>query len=385
MAAVAAPPFQPATVNTAPPSPASSTSTTALAPRPVQLSPSGLWKPTPILKTSTQNFSHPMALPTPPASAALTPSTSTALATIPRSTPTPTSTRLPSLPAPTSIQSQIAPTTPRSIPKPGDIHPANRPPDYSPTTSSSNSSSSLNYTSKSKAQLKSQNTSGAKRRSRGKSIKEGAFFAFVLLPLSCWYTRGGKRLGGGPAPPQPKGLEYANGGKRGVIEWDADYEDDEEVLVAKYERRGRATTAAAALPELRRPVYGHGRKDSLGQVAGGVAAPSGMKGQVIARRGSFSTPVPPGVSIGRGNVHGRSNSFSSVGMRGRGDVMGMVVARREVTDYGVDRGPSAAVDEWELERERELAREMEFEKLRLSRAKSRTGSPVPLRRRRSEV
>lgn len=26
-------------------------------------------------------------------------------------------------------------------------------------------------------------------------MKEGAFFAFVLLPLSCWYTRGGKRLG----------------------------------------------------------------------------------------------------------------------------------------------------------------------------------------------
>lgn len=233
----------------------------------------------------------------------------------------------------------------------------------------------MNYTSKSKAQLKS-SQNATKRRSRGKSIKEGAFFAFVLLPLSCWYTRGGKRLGTASGPPPPQSLEYGTaGGKRNVIEWDGD-EEDEEILVAECERRGRAATASsAALPELRRPVYGHGRKDSFGQVAAG-----GMKGQVIARRESFTAPVPPGVTL-RGGGHGRSNSFSSAGMRGRGDGMGMVVARREVADYGVDRGP----DEWDLERERELAREAEFERLRLSRAKSRTGSPVPLRRRRSEV
>lgn len=177
-------------------------------------------------------------------------------------------------------------------------------------------------------------------------------------------------------------MEYGDGhgGKRGVIEWDADYEVDEEVLVAGYKRRGRAATDAA-LPELRRPVYGLGRKDSLGQVAGGAGAPGGMKGRVIARRESFSAPVPKSVVLG----HGRSNSFSSASIRGRerdgmGLGNGMVVARREVADYGVDRG-AAAVDGWDLEKEREI----EFDRLRLSRAKSRTGSPVPLRRRRSEV
>lgn len=30
---------------------------------------------------------------------------------------------------------------------------------------------------------------------KGSKFKEELFFAFVLLPLSCWYTRGGKRLG----------------------------------------------------------------------------------------------------------------------------------------------------------------------------------------------
>lgn len=32
--------------------------------------------------------------------------------------------------------------------------------------------------------------------SRARRFKEEVFFAFVPLPLSCWYTRGGKRLGG---------------------------------------------------------------------------------------------------------------------------------------------------------------------------------------------
>jgi hypothetical protein len=31
--------------------------------------------------------------------------------------------------------------------------------------------------------------------SRGRKFKEEMFFAFVLLPLRCWYIRGGKRLG----------------------------------------------------------------------------------------------------------------------------------------------------------------------------------------------
>ncbi|KAE9379773.1 hypothetical protein N431DRAFT_451589 [Stipitochalara longipes BDJ] len=30
---------------------------------------------------------------------------------------------------------------------------------------------------------------------KGRKFKEELFFVFVLLPLSCWYTRGGKRLG----------------------------------------------------------------------------------------------------------------------------------------------------------------------------------------------
>ncbi|KAK0101381.1 hypothetical protein ONS95_006556 [Cadophora gregata] len=394
MAAVVAAPFQPPTVNTAPTSPASSTSTNEPAPRPVQLSPSGIWKPNPTLKStkSAQNFSLPTALPTPPTSAPITPSTTTTVVATPKSTVTPTSARLSSLTKPAVT---LTPATPRSILKPGDVHPANRLPAHSPT--SSTSSSSLNYTSKykfkSKAQLQSPpNASNNKRRSRGKSIKEGAFFAFVLLPLSCWYTRGGKRLGGGasgPPPPQEVEYGYGNGGKRGVIEWDADEEyDDEEVLAAEYERRGRPATntfAPSALPELRKPGSRLGRKYSFGQIGGGggaAAAAGGMKSQVITRRESFSTPVPQGVSVGRGNGNGRSNSFTSAGMRGRWDGMGagIGVPRREFADYGVDKGPAAAEgNEWDLEKERES------ERLRLSRAKSRTGSPVPLRRRRSEV
>jgi len=36
---------------------------------------------------------------------------------------------------------------------------------------------------------------GEPKISRRRKLKEELFFAFVLLPLSCWYTRGGKRLG----------------------------------------------------------------------------------------------------------------------------------------------------------------------------------------------
>ncbi|PMD34494.1 hypothetical protein L207DRAFT_534813 [Hyaloscypha variabilis F] len=35
---------------------------------------------------------------------------------------------------------------------------------------------------------------GEPKISRRRKLKEELFFAFVLLPLSCWYTRGGKRL-----------------------------------------------------------------------------------------------------------------------------------------------------------------------------------------------
>ncbi|KAH9224022.1 hypothetical protein DL95DRAFT_452997 [Leptodontidium sp. 2 PMI_412] len=361
MAAVARPPFQPS-VNTAPPSPTSSTSTTALAPRPVHLAASGLWKPIPTL---TQNYSHPIPTPAP---TILSKPTSTPLTAIPRSTPTSASVSTSAKLLPAPAPALTAPKTPRSILKPGDIHPANRLPAYSPTASSSTTSSSLNYTSKPQPKPK------TTRRSRGKSLKEGAFFAFVLLPLSCWYTRGGKRLGsmGGSGE---KGSISNKGGKGTgeMVEWDADafaLEGEEE------ERRVRA------LPELRRPL--HGRRDSLGQV--GVGA--GVKGQVAGRRQSFSASVPAGVSLGygngNGNGHGRSNSFSSVRSRGGAAGMGL---RREVADYGVDKGAAAVDGEWglEMEMQREKEREAEFERLRLSRAKSRTGSPVPLRRRRSEV
>lgn len=158
-----------------------------------------------------------------------------------------------------------------------------------------------------------------------------------------------------------------------MAEWDADafaLEGEEEERVVR------------ALLELRRPL--HGRRDSLGQV--GVGA--GVKGQVAGRRQSFSASVPAGVSLGygngNGNGHGRSNNFSSVRSRGGAAGMGL---RREVADYGVDKGAAAVDGEWglEMEMQREKEREAEFERLRLSRAKSRTGSPVPLRRRRSEV
>lgn len=35
---------------------------------------------------------------------------------------------------------------------------------------------------------------GPGRATAGQKFKDGTFFAFILLPLSCWYTRGGKRL-----------------------------------------------------------------------------------------------------------------------------------------------------------------------------------------------
>ncbi|KAH7360266.1 hypothetical protein BKA65DRAFT_546989 [Rhexocercosporidium sp. MPI-PUGE-AT-0058] len=350
MAAIAQSPFQPA-VNTAPPSPTSSTSTVALAPRPVHLAASGLWKPTPTL---TQKRSHPIPKPAPTTLSPSTP-TSTPLTTIPRSTATPTSisapisttAKIPQAPAPALTTS----TTPRSILKSGDIHPANRPPAYSPTTTSSKSSSSLNYTSKPQTKTT--------RRSRGQSLKEGAFFAFVLLPLSCWYTRGGKRLRSGSDVKMVGGRK----GQSEILEWSCEGD----------EIGGEEERSARRLPELRRPSQG--RRDSLGQVsAPGVGG--GLKGQVVGRRQSFSVSVPAGVNVG----HGRSNSFSSVSPRGAG--MGK---RREVSDYGVDRGAAAIDGEWDLELEREMEREVEFERLRLSRAKIRTGSPVPLRRRRSEV
>ncbi|KAL2074239.1 hypothetical protein VTL71DRAFT_8017 [Oculimacula yallundae] len=349
MALVAHRPFQPA-VDTAPPSPTSSTSTTALAPRPLVLAAPGIWKPMPPL-TEKDSYFEPA-----PASA---PVPSKALATIPRPSPTPISTStspptkllpapIPAIPSPTA-----ATTTPRSILKSGDIHPANRPAGYSPTAPTSSSSSSLNSTSKAKAK---------QRRSRGKSIKEGAFYAFVLLPLSCWYTRGGKRLGYTDAPVPGSSGKGAVGGRKGeMVEWGgvgADEEEDED------ERRVRISSTQ----EMRRSL--HGRKDSWSQAGSG-----GVKSNVVGRRQSFSASVPPGMVVGAGG-HGRSNSFSTARGSGSGPVFG--APRREILDYGVDRGP-AAVDGGDADRD------VEFDRMRLSRQKSRTGSPVPLRRRRSEV
>lgn len=174
-----------------------------------------------------------------------------------------------------------------------------------------------------------------------------------------------------------RGGKGMGGGRKGeMVEWDGGEYAEYEVLEQEDGMRSRGRE----LPELRRPVYG--RRDSLGQVGGGGK----WNGSVVGRRQSFTAPVPAGVVVG----HGRSNSFSTGTFRGSGSASGFGMQRREVADYGVDRGAAAVYGEWDLdlERERELARERdgEFERLRLSRQKSRgrTGSPVPLRRR-SEV
>lgn len=88
-----------------------------------------------------------------------------------------------------------SPTTPRSILKMGDssglIHKSE------PSTSTVQSSTEGSPLRKTKSvgqkiidrsQHKTPKVTGARK------VKEGVFFAFVLLPLSCWYTRGGKRL-----------------------------------------------------------------------------------------------------------------------------------------------------------------------------------------------
>ena len=85
-----------------------------------------------------------------------------------------------------------------------DHIPLIRPPSNSPTksarfpadlpspTSASASSSGSKFKEENKARQNEKKSAGI---SRGAKFKEGLFFAFVLLPLSCWYTRGGKRLG----------------------------------------------------------------------------------------------------------------------------------------------------------------------------------------------
>jgi hypothetical protein len=81
---------------------------------------------------------------------------------------------------------QNYPSTPRSIPpaySSGIFH-------HSPSTSQSSTSS---HSTQHKLAIQSQEEP-AKKDTAGRKIKDKAYFAFVLLPLSCWYTRGGKRL-----------------------------------------------------------------------------------------------------------------------------------------------------------------------------------------------
>jgi hypothetical protein len=89
----------------------------------------------------------------------------------------------PSYPA---IQALPSPTTPRSILKTSDS---------TLVGSSASTAQSSPPSSPSKSiRKKTAQPRDPGRRTPTRSVKEGAFFAFVLLPLSCWYTRGGKRL-----------------------------------------------------------------------------------------------------------------------------------------------------------------------------------------------
>jgi hypothetical protein len=77
-------------------------------------------------------------------------------------------------------------STPRSIP-----------PAYSSEVShhsaSTSQSSSASHSTRHRLAIQFQKEPPNKE-TAGRKIKDKAYFAFVLLPLSCWYTRGGKRL-----------------------------------------------------------------------------------------------------------------------------------------------------------------------------------------------
>jgi hypothetical protein len=77
-------------------------------------------------------------------------------------------------------------STPRSIP-PAYSSEASH---YSASTSQSSSAS---HSTRHKLAIQSQKEP-PKKDTAGRKIKDKAYFAFVLLPLSCWYTRGDKRL-----------------------------------------------------------------------------------------------------------------------------------------------------------------------------------------------
>jgi hypothetical protein len=84
------------------------------------------------------------------------------------------------------ILHQNYPSSPRSIP-----------PTYSSELShhsaSTSQSSTPSHSTRHTLAIQSQEEL-PKKNTAGRKIKDKAYFAFVLLPLSCWYTRGGKRL-----------------------------------------------------------------------------------------------------------------------------------------------------------------------------------------------
>ncbi|KAF8851991.1 hypothetical protein BDZ45DRAFT_678677 [Acephala macrosclerotiorum] len=84
----------------------------------------------------------------------------------------------------------LSPTTPRSILKNSETPAAPK------SESSASSASTASSPSKSKRQKVAEHGQEVDipKLTKARKVKEGAFFAFVLLPLSCWYTRGGKRL-----------------------------------------------------------------------------------------------------------------------------------------------------------------------------------------------
>ncbi|CAL3965035.1 unnamed protein product [Diplocarpon coronariae] len=167
------------------------------------------------------------------------------------------------------------------------------------------------------------------KRTKVDGFKETVFFALVLLPLSCWYTRGGKRL---------SALE----------------EEDR---------------AVRALPELQRPLPGEKaafgnasaiecanvhpvRRESFSAAARSHSFAQAQRSTAHGRRNSFShASTGHGRSNSMSQVprggHGRSNSFTQnpVGRtesfgRGRRDSWSgnRDLDRIEVADYDVDRG-----------------------------------------------
>ncbi|KUJ21466.1 uncharacterized protein LY89DRAFT_730243 [Mollisia scopiformis] len=84
-----------------------------------------------------------------------------------------------------------SPTTPRSILKTSDSTAAPR---SEASTSTSHSSTSSSPSKLERQKIAKLERNDPMRVTPVNKVKEGAFFAFVLLPLSCWYTRGGKRL-----------------------------------------------------------------------------------------------------------------------------------------------------------------------------------------------